>query len=610
MTKYSNNSIIYDLYVKEDLDKLLNNEFIFSRKYDMEQCLSPVKMEQINWNSIPYEDEEWTWVFHRMEYCVDLCYETEKTKDITYIEHAKVLIFDFIHNAASNPNLRTLDTAIRIISWIKFIKIATKFRILTPNELLTLEKTIVTHIHTLYNNYRVTDSVSNWGAIQCIAVLIAEEHYELNPEIISFFEDEFTNHLDQQYYLDGMQWEQSSVYIVEVTVKMLQMTNKKFQSPLYFKVLEQVFNALYCISDNDYNTILIGDGDKINIEGLLQSIAYVTQNAGLLKKLKNSKIYEEVYHLFGADAIHYFQNNKNLINLQEDNIQLLENSGLLSYKNKNLFLTFQNGPMGGGHGHSDNLHINLSINGQDLLIDSGRYSYVNTYEQRQYFKDSTAHNGFIFDNEMVKYSDSWRSFSNFHYSPIHYKQESDFLYASASVTNNSKFGCRELICFNNGDLLIINSSFSEFKVNYILDDSINTKRCNSHTLINNQKFYNLGSKYESQKCNISKHYNTKTESTLLHCSSSKGQQISFICAENSNISESFDYKYVYPIEENSIDDSMRMFNIYSNKKQYIVFYLPFENSINNSSIIYKNKILTGKLILYNETDDTTFILKN
>ncbi len=34
------------------------------------------------------------------------------------------------------------------------------------------------------------------------------------------------------------------------------------------------------------------------------------------------------------------------------------------------------GSLGGGHGHFDKLHIDLVVNGEDFLIDPGRYTYV------------------------------------------------------------------------------------------------------------------------------------------------------------------------------------------------------------------------------------------
>lgn len=599
-----------DLYSVADINKLLDNEFVFSRKYDMEQCLTPVKMNPIDWEHIPFEDPEWTWVFHRMEYCVDLCYETLQTNDLKYINHATSLIFDFITNATKSNTLRTLDSAIRIISWLKYRKIALSLNILNASQLATIDDSISAQITTLYNGYRPTDSISNWGAIQAIAVLNAAGYIEIKQSIIDFFANEFNSHLNQQFYSDGMQWEQSSVYIVEVTLKLLQMNNPQYQSSKYTETLETVFFALYSICDNNYYTIAIGDGDIINVEAILQMIAVVTNKPDLLAYLQSEQVYAEVYYLYGEQALDFFQANTALLGTSNCYLNLLDKSGLLAYKTSQLYLSFQNGPIGGGHGHSDNLHLNLTIKDQPLLVDSGRFSYVNSYERRQYFKDSTAHNGFIFDHELVEYHNSWRSFSNYHYSPIKYTNYEHFLYAQASITSRDNFGQRELLCFPNGDLLVLNSSFTEFKVNYIIDDSISPTADDTIISLGDYKLYTPIGNHTIEPCYISKHYNTKTQSSKLTCTSESDLLVSFVCNQLSTISVIDDFTYIYGIEQHSADDNLRGFKIETDDNLYIIFYNPFENAINNSSIKYQGQIFTGKLVVYNQTTEQIVVIRN
>ena len=43
------------------------------------------------------------------------------------------------------------------------------------------------------------------------------------------------------------------------------------------------------------------------------------------------------------------------------------------------FLHLHSGTMGAGHGHSDKLHIDLVVNGEDVLMDGGRYTYCLLY---------------------------------------------------------------------------------------------------------------------------------------------------------------------------------------------------------------------------------------
>jgi len=47
--------------------------------------------------------------------------------------------------------------------------------------------------------------------------------------------------------------------------------------------------------------------------------------------------------------------------------------------------------MGAGHGHSDKLHVDLVLGGEDVLMDGGRFTYVYGDDRRE-FKDPTGHN--------------------------------------------------------------------------------------------------------------------------------------------------------------------------------------------------------------------------
>lgn len=46
------------------------------------------------------------------------------------------------------------------------------------------------------------------------------------------------------------------------------------------------------------------------------------------------------------------------------------------WSEKASLLHFHCGETGGGHGHADKLHVDLVIRGEDVLVDSGRYTYV------------------------------------------------------------------------------------------------------------------------------------------------------------------------------------------------------------------------------------------
>jgi len=65
------------------------------------------------------------------------------------------------------------------------------------------------------------------------------------------------------------------------------------------------------------------------------------------------------------------------------------------------------GTLGAGHGHSDKLHLDLFARGEDILVDAGRFTYVNKPERFE-FKNASAHNTVTVDDEEVYTpKDSW-----------------------------------------------------------------------------------------------------------------------------------------------------------------------------------------------------------
>ncbi len=68
---------------------------------------------------------------------------------------------------------------------------------------------------------------------------------------------------------------------------------------------------------------------------------------------------------------------------------------------------FDIGPWGAGHRHCDKLHLSVTASGRDLLVDSGRYTYVGykggaEYPWRDFFINSESHNVIMVDGKGQK----------------------------------------------------------------------------------------------------------------------------------------------------------------------------------------------------------------
>ncbi|MDQ2747006.1 MAG: heparinase II/III family protein [Acidobacteriota bacterium] len=73
------------------------------------------------------------------------------------------------------------------------------------------------------------------------------------------------------------------------------------------------------------------------------------------------------------------------------------------------------GALAGGHGHADALAVNLAVGGKTVLTDAGTYSYHESVEKRNLFRESEAHNTLTIDGESQSETGSkfgWKTRAN------------------------------------------------------------------------------------------------------------------------------------------------------------------------------------------------------
>ena len=137
---------------------------------------------------------------------------------------------------------------------------------------------------------------------------------------------------------------------------------------------------------------LNGDSDRTDLRDVFTPAAWILKDNRLRYAGYDRLDFESVWDL-GADAALEYESMRS--ETPECLFHALEQSGnwcLRSGWDRNAdYLHFKCGSLGGGHGHFDKLHVDLSIAGEDVLIDSGRYTYVDGSLRRQ-LKSSCAHN--------------------------------------------------------------------------------------------------------------------------------------------------------------------------------------------------------------------------
>lgn len=404
--KINLNSLIHDdriSYAKDYLDNaklLLNNQFRFQHVYDMEP--SPEVYQLNSWQDSPNGDPEWLYVLKRQEYLQDLLYSYLRTNKSEYLFKIKTFIFDWMQNndadkSARYKTWRTIDTGIRLLNWSKPLSYLINRNIVSAEEESQINQSIKRQAKYLEDNYIEKYDLSNWGVLITTGILTfsAEHPNIIDDQISNWALDKLIQELKLQVDETGLQWEQSPLYFIEVFRSSLSVVasfnaNKKFVPTEITNVLKRMLKASKFLIKPNGNLLQQGDTDSIKIADLVTTAEYI-----LAGKFNPSYKYDFLL-ISLADKAEITLEQKELDeNRYFDSIT----SGNFFFKDTNSknYWHIYNGNLGSGHGHASSGHLDLVINDDDIFLDPGRYTYVNSHERR-YLKSGFSHNVILVDN--------------------------------------------------------------------------------------------------------------------------------------------------------------------------------------------------------------------
>lgn len=401
-------------------DELMHQTFTFNKTWDMERCLTPYTLPVIDWNGHQNDDPEWCFMLNRMDYLDHLLLASLLTGDIAYADKAKEYILNWITahpTIAPEPSTRTLDTGIRVMNWMEALPYLSMLHVLTDDELTRITDSMLEQMQYLKENYLPKYKTSNWGSIQTCAIVsvlpFLRADFQTDP-LYQWALDEMTLQFSIQVYPDGMHWEQSTMYHIEVLnygMKAVHYMGLHLQ-PCPSVVKEQVYALAKALAgqlmpSGEIETF--GDSDRVCARDVLSRAALLFDDptfrfAGL-DALDPESLYvlgvpaAQRYATLPASApqsMHYDGEDSGMYTLRS------------SWDKDASFTMFTNGSLGSGHGHSDNLHLSACYQGDPVLIDSGRFTYREDHPLRVQLKGMAAHNGVMIDDKAYCVpSDSW-----------------------------------------------------------------------------------------------------------------------------------------------------------------------------------------------------------
>lgn len=403
-------------------DDVVSQKFLFSLRWDMERTYEPVIFNgSIDWLYQPGGDPEWIFAFNRMRFWICLGQAYAITKNETYAHTFAAQLCSWIDSVkrddpACAKAWRSIEAGIRMEYWCKAMDYFDGSPAITKTVRTRFNESIAEHAEFIMGVWDAYNLMSNWGIMANHGLFIAsvmlpqtERTHLWRAEAIRRLAKE----IEIQVYDDGTHWEQSPMYHFEMIhcfldVIILAKRNNIELPEIIERKTHDMCRAGLCLLKPDGNELSMGDSDEVDARNVITKAAYVFAD-GELKHLGYANVdFDSVWDL-GLESIAGYR----AINSTppKGSVRILADSGNFqlrdSWTEKATYLHFHCGPLGAGHGHSDQLHIDLFANGEDILVDAGRYSYL-VAAARFEFKNSTAHNTCTVDGKnFYVCSDSW-----------------------------------------------------------------------------------------------------------------------------------------------------------------------------------------------------------
>jgi len=425
---------IEESFIIESAKRILNNEFSFLG-------ITTKPLKEINWHQDLKSGHLWlsdfyldlrekltkdynkgwdikyVWELSRFHYLIPLALAFYKTGEEKYFDKWQELIIDWIKNnpVYYGPNwINAMEVAIRASNWILSFEIIQK-RLLrfarndnqeslrganeVSNEVISKDfverflSSLYEHGRFIFNNLEYAPTRSNHYLSDIVGLIHISFFLEGNPKIKKwqkFTVQALEKEMDFQVLNDGVDYELSVSYHRYKTELFLWATyvlkiNKINLSNEFWLKLGKMMNFVLAIIKPNGLAPQIGDSDD-------SRLYIVWENYFSWEKRK----YDSLIKLFSLTSGKQIEN-------YPLNSAFFPKGGIYILKDNNFYLITGRHKAcygkGGSHTHNDILSFELSMLGEDLIIDPGTYAYTSDYKERNKFRSTRTHNVALLDNQ-------------------------------------------------------------------------------------------------------------------------------------------------------------------------------------------------------------------
>ncbi|MEY8559713.1 heparinase II/III family protein [Jeotgalicoccus halotolerans] len=338
---------------RKKVKAFLDNKLIVRKDFD------PIDISMgINWNYSHSENANtYQTYLHSLGIITDLLRISLNEDDSSLLKHAREIIIDWHennHRKSENYAWKEHPVSSRISNIIEFQEKATSYKL----EDETFEKIIINHCEYLSEerNYKF----NNHGLMMDYGLLNACKH--------------LTDKRLKRFYADKAIYRVRYALYRDFTRKGVHLEN----SPEYHRLVLSIFTKLDRVIKE--LKLSIGKNEKELLD--------------LSREYKSHIIQPNNYYPMIGDTgtIHDVKIEKNFNDFidYDAGIAILNNKDTNDITNSTM-LTFKSGYHKKTHKHNDDLSVTLYLSGEELLVDSGKYSYDSKDKIRQHLVSPRGH---------------------------------------------------------------------------------------------------------------------------------------------------------------------------------------------------------------------------
>ena len=418
-----------DDQIIEDAQKVLDHD-IFGYKFN----------GPIDWMFNPTvetsRDNEWSWSLFRTIYWQPLARAYALTKDDKYTKEfiSQMNSFcdawpadEFLKDFTFVPKQpfpgtawRTIETGIRVYTtWLPVFEIFRHSEAWKSDDLARFLLGLRDHALFLMGHYSNHDRSSNWLSMETSALLQIAIMFPEFKESKEWFNTAYSRVMHEVRFCfsdNGIHMEKTPIYHMVASIAFTQALvmcrlNGIYVPDYAWEVIRR--SALYLCSliKPDLSTPMIGDADRDDLTTRRADTSiYEGMNLSFYPKdLNEFRAYmNQMYELFGDEEFRYFATLRNSGSEPNEKDYKFSEEGIYvmrsGWDNKADYLCTHSTQLELGerstHSHNDCMHAEVTLKGEDILVDSGRYIYRSSIwkDWRAYFCSALAHNTLYVDN--------------------------------------------------------------------------------------------------------------------------------------------------------------------------------------------------------------------